>query len=324
LRGLRRTLLFDLGEHALPTTTLLQVSDLFLSHLHIDHFAGFDRLLRGLLGASRTVRVWGPPGVTAAVRAKLRAYLWNLSFDNFVTFEVAEIDGSRLRRSSLSLRDRFRTTRRLGERRLRRAPAPDRARSEPALRLLREPELSVEVAQVDHGTPCLAYALQQTPRLRLDPKRLAAAGLAPGPELATLKARLTAAGAERAAAEAYGTWQRGLRVAYVTDCGFGPATVRGALAVATGADRFYCEATYPDDRADKARAVNHLTAGQAGALAYLAGARELVVGHMSRRYAGEPGPLVAEAARHHAGPTGWSRQAEAWLRTGNPASGVVG
>jgi ribonuclease Z len=75
----RRALLFDLGALSpLPPRKLLRISDVFVTHRHMDHFAGFDDLLRCLLGREKRVNIYGPAGMIDAVEHKLKAYTWNL------------------------------------------------------------------------------------------------------------------------------------------------------------------------------------------------------------------------------------------------------
>jgi len=107
----RRALLFDLGDLGrLAPRKLLRVSDVFVTHLHMDHFAGFDQLLRRLLGREKTLGVYGYKGIIDAVEHKLRAYTWNLieGYDGNLVFCVTEIDeAGRLTSAQFSGRTRF-------------------------------------------------------------------------------------------------------------------------------------------------------------------------------------------------------------------------
>src|SRR6476646_10643529 len=79
VRWSKRALLFDLGENAaLGSTRLLRASDLFVSHTHMDHFIGFDAVVRIALGRGKTLKLYGPPGLIDNVAGKLRGYTWNL------------------------------------------------------------------------------------------------------------------------------------------------------------------------------------------------------------------------------------------------------
>src|SRR5262245_59110232 len=92
-RDERRALLFDLGDiSTLPPRKLMRLSHIFVTHTHIDHFSGFDHLLRVVLGRKESVVVLGGPGFIAQVEHKLRAYTWNVvhRYDELV-IEVREI-----------------------------------------------------------------------------------------------------------------------------------------------------------------------------------------------------------------------------------------
>lgn len=62
-----------------------------------------------------------------------------------------------------------------------------------------------------------------------------------------------------------------------------------------GVDTLYHEATYANDRADKAAQRKHSTAEQAARVAKAAGARRLVIGHFSKSYNSDESTLLSEA-----------------------------
>jgi ribonuclease Z len=110
-RDERRALLFDLGDiTVLPPRMLMRLSHVFVTHAHMDHFSGFDHLLRVVLGRKVAVVLSGGPDFIAQVEHKLRAYTWNVvhRYEVELVLEVREIgtDG-RGRRASFSSRRRF-------------------------------------------------------------------------------------------------------------------------------------------------------------------------------------------------------------------------
>ncbi|MBP2313308.1 hypothetical protein [Azospirillum soli] len=95
----RRCLLLDLGDlSTVPPRLLLRTTHAFVSHAHMDHFAGFDHLLRVCLGRDKALHLFGPPGFVDRVAGKFAAYCWNLApgyaADFVVTATAVEEGGS--------------------------------------------------------------------------------------------------------------------------------------------------------------------------------------------------------------------------------------
>jgi len=313
IRWARRALLFDLGDNeALGPTRLLRAMDVFVSHTHMDHFIGFDRVLRVALGRGKTLRLYGPPGLIGNVAGKLRGYTWNLVDGYPLTIEVREFHERQIHSMTFRAADAFQAVE---------GPMDIRPAGEP-FPILVEPMFTVRAAALNHRVPSFAYALQEQFHININKERLHAAGLPVGSWLRDVKQhlwdgrpddyRFTATlyfehrREERAftlgeVRERFVTISRVQKIAYVVDARYDEENEARIVELAREADVFYCEAPYLDQDADKARERHHLTARQAGLMARKAGVRELVVFHFSPRYTGQGDAIYQEAREEFSG-----------------------
>jgi ribonuclease Z len=75
----KRALLFDMGDlHRLAPKEILKLTHGFVTHTHMDHFVGFDTILRTFLGRQKTFHIFGPPKFLQNIEGKLASYTWNL------------------------------------------------------------------------------------------------------------------------------------------------------------------------------------------------------------------------------------------------------
>ena len=97
----RRAMLFDLGDLSpLSSREILRVSHAFVSHTHVDHMAGFDRLFRLCLHRPAPLTLIGPTGFAEQIEHRIRSFTWNLLDENSVDFclRAMDYDGYRLTR----------------------------------------------------------------------------------------------------------------------------------------------------------------------------------------------------------------------------------
>lgn len=150
----------------------------------------------------------------------------------------------------------------------------------------------LDVRPLRHRIDAFGYRITEPDGRSLVPERLAAAGIA-GPDVGRLQ-REGQLGAVRL--EDVSVPRRGQGFAFVMDT----AMCEGAEALAEDVDLLVAESTFADDDALLAEQYLHLTAGQAGAIARTAGAKNLVLTHFSARYQDVSG-LEGEARRRAGG-----------------------
>lgn len=293
----RRALLFDIGDIAsLPTRKLLRVSDVFVSHTHMDHFCGFDRLLRVCLGRDSGVKLYGPAGFIAQLEHKLGAYTWNLvqSHETAFVIEAHEYDcRSRLLRARFDSRARFA-----------REPLPDVAVRDGVL--LEEPQFRVRAVPLEHhDIVSLAFAFEEATHMNVWRNRLEDLGLPTGPWLTELKRQVRANAPDdtpirihwrtregsREETRPLGALRRevlefvpGQKVCYVTDVSDTPANRDALAGFLRGAELLFIEAVFLDADREMAERKGHLTARAAGTIARAAGVARAVPFHFSPRY----------------------------------------
>ncbi|MFV2198041.1 ribonuclease Z [Nocardiopsis sp. LOL_012] len=171
----------------------------------------------------------------------------------------------------------------------------------PAPHIPGEDDLTITALPLDHSIACYGYRITEPDGWRMDPRRLHHHGVH-GPQIAQLQRQgtLTTDDGHTLTLADCATPRRGQVFAFVMDT----RTCTNALTLAHGADMLVIEATYLDAQADLARAHGHLTARQAARIAASAGARTLVLTHLSERYETADHPsFLAQAAAEFDGPT---------------------
>jgi ribonuclease Z len=299
----KHSLLFDLGEIAsLSPRKIRRIDQIFVSHAHIDHFIGFDHLLRLLAGREKTVHLYGPSGFAERVFHKLQAYRWNLveSYPCELVFVVSELETpNSISTTRFRLKSAF-------------AAEPSVSKATVDGVLCDEPTHRVSAAILEHGVPCLGFALREAAHVNIWKNRLLERGHPVGPWLRWLKKavvegrpddyliRIDGAATSDGRLERLGslrdllTVTAGQKIAYVTDVADTPANRAATVALVQNADILFIEAAFAGADAALARERAHLTTTAAGVIAREANVRRVEPFHFSPRYAGEQERMLAE------------------------------
>lgn len=301
----RGALLFDLGDiAALSARDLLRIDHVFVTHTHMDHFVGFDSLLRVHVGREKRIAMTGPKGFRERVHHKLQAYEWDLvdRYDTDLVFDVHELEADTLSSTRFRFKTAFRWEDGVS------CPVADG-------RVASEPAFEVHAAVLDHHGPCLGFAMREPAHVNVWKNRLEKRGLPTGPWLQPLKQAVIdqapddhqialpdGATAPLADLRDLITVSRGQKIAYVTDVADTPGNRSKITRLAHEADTLFIESRFAAADAGQAAERAHLTTRAAGEIARAAGVRKIEPFHFSPRYEGEEERMVDEVIAAFAGP----------------------
>jgi ribonuclease Z len=277
-------LLFDCGAACLTELSVAEIlatEHLFFSHLHMDHVGGFDDFFRLTFARSSPANhIWGPPGTGRILQHRFQGFLWNLHDRLAGSWYVHDIYPASIETSRYELAEAFAAAHAEGSR--------------PYEQLIwRCAEYSVQALAMAHRTPSLAYIIREQARVNVDPARLAALGLAPGPWLGHVKYPAPEVQTVLIHGHSYDLDRLrqdlivetpGAAVAYLTDFLLDDPAMAALVPALQGCDTIVCESQYRHADIALARQNYHMTSVLAASLAKQAAARQLVLFHVSDRY----------------------------------------
>lgn len=292
----KRAMIFDVGDiSALSPGSLMKITEVFVSHTHIDHFIGLDMLLRIVLKRDVPLKIFGPAGIIDCVEGKLKGYTWNLIRDYPLQIEVFEVRGSELSHASFHAAHSFQRV--------------DNPHREFSGILVEDALYTIRGVELYHQIPVMAYSLEEAFHINIDKAALNSMGLPVGPWLSTFKKAIRAGAPDTAVLEVMdrsfsmaelmpvARITRGQKVSYVTDIAPSDENIEKAVKFVSGSDQFFCEAYFIEKDRDRAYERQHLTAAMAGRIAREAQVGSLEPIHFSPKYSHCMDEVYNEAMR---------------------------
>jgi len=304
IRPLSRSLLFDCGQlQHVAKRTLKSIDAVFISHAHMDHFMGFDHVLRSVLITGRTLDVFGPPGLSQRMEHKLAAYDWNLAEDFWCTIRVHEVFPEHIQRCAFS-----------GPNSFQRQTLDSQPLS--SKEIFRNRYLRVEAEPVDHKIPSLMFRIHERNTFAVDCDKIRQAGLHPGPWLDDLKQlfyaerlsgssvdalRLENGQPERCRIEDPAALYRSIHsssppasIGYLADTGFTRENQQKIIQFFHGISLLVSECTFFKAEVDRARASFHLTTQDVNQLLDVLRPMFVLPMHVSKTYSRRLAELYRE------------------------------
>lgn len=279
----KRALLFDLGYIGkLQLGNLLKITDIFVTHTHLDHFIGFDTILRGVLRRDVPLRIFGPENIIQCVEGKLNGYTWNLIKDYPLKIEVFGVKDDSILHASFHAATSFQ-----------KIMNPGRTFDNT---LLREPLLKVKGLLLSHQIPVMTYSLEEEFHININKSLLNERGLPVGPWLSSLKRAIRENVPDDTmfeidkkhlplnALKDIATITQGQKISYIMDVSPTDENIEKIICFVKGSDVLFCEAYFLEKDSDRAIQRHHLTAALAGRIAREANVKSLKIMHFSPKY----------------------------------------
>jgi len=292
-------ILFDIGNISrLDRHIIKKISKIFITHTHMDHFIGFDYLLRNKIGKAHTVYIYGISPLADNVFCKLQGYTWNLiEFEPQLVFAVKQLNEKSFEFFKFDIKKRF---------------AKEFIKEEDANSdiIYENEHYRVKYAVLDHKIWIMGYSFEYKSKILLKKEMLKELPLK-GKEIGEFKNWLSDENNKGKSykignellkyeylKERYTYKQPGMKISYITDVVYSEENKRKIINLVKNSDYLYCESVFLEKDKEQAQKVYHLTTKQAAEIAKEANVKKMVVFHFSRRYGKNKDVILDEIRKY--------------------------
>ena len=292
IKPIGRSLLVDCGNMAHLSKRLFKsIDSVFVSHTHMDHFAGIDTLIRHVLVSNKTINLFGPVGIAEHLYHKMRGYQWNLVEDFYCRFKIHEVSESSMDVRLLSGPNGFELSQ------------LDRITRSSSL-IYEDRFVSAETMICDHLIPSLVFRFNEKSNFSVDIKKVEAEGMVPGAWLSELKDRLIKPKShavpvaatfkvdgkveKKSIDDERGLYEKIKRegllssVGYITDIGYTEQNMAKIKTLMSNVTLLICECAFLKAQKDKARQSYHLCTDDVNELLRLIKPQFVLPMHLSK------------------------------------------
>lgn len=302
----KRALLFDLGDiRGIEPKNILKISDIFVTHTHIDHFIGFDTILRIALRRVEPLRIYGPAGIIDCIEGKLKGYTWNLIKDYPLKIDAYEVNNKHIYCAGFYAENSFKRI--------------DSPHQEFNGILLKDLLFTVKGILLSHQIPVIAFLLKEDFHININKETLLELNLPIGPWLSAFKMAVRKhydAEKEIIRPDALSEMievnnsfytlgelvkiaiiTKGRQISYVMDISPSEENMENLIPFIKHSDHLFCEAYFLEKDRERSTDRHHLTAADAGRIARDAEVGNLTITHFSPKYRNCPEDIYYEAMR---------------------------
>lgn len=291
-------LLFDCGENILQDlkqSEIKAIDYLFLSHLHIDHIAGFDYYFRRNFDAeNKSFFIWGPERTAEIIHHRFLGFNWNLIAEQGSSWYVNEINEKNIHSFLFKSSEGF-------------SGKYDLNRKSYSKIIFENNDFIIEAEILNHRIPSVGYRVSEKDSININKNALHDLNFSAGKWIEKLK-DFSIKNSEKIIInkEEFSVGDlrekliiktNGESIAYLTDFKFNEDSGKTVINFIKNCDTVICESQYSVKDENLAKRNYHLTTKQAAFLGKEAGVKKLILFHISDRYKTDEYNMLLSEAR---------------------------